>query len=110
MTSWTSAAVALRPVVIAGMATLTMKKSSGARNDPTNRHASASQRFGSMVSAALGAVVAGVVIVASFTFRRQVFGRSAAGKAAISARSSLRRLGFGLWSETESGRRPVTMQ
>src|ERR1700761_1439990 len=62
MTSCTSAVVAPSPVVIDGIATLTMKKSSGARKAPVRRIASAAQRWGSGTAGAVG--MAGIVMVA----------------------------------------------
>src|SRR5271154_4213083 len=60
MTSCTSAALAPKPVVIDGRATLTMKKSSGARKAPVRSTASAAQRFGSGSAASVGTVAARV--------------------------------------------------
>jgi hypothetical protein len=62
MMSCASAAVACRPDVIDGIATMTMKKSSSARKEPTNRHASAHHRLGSMFSIWLGGVETVAVI------------------------------------------------
>src|SRR6202046_5336115 len=64
MTSCTSAVLAPSPDVIDGIATLTMKKSSGARKAPPSSTARAAQRRGSSASLSARIVVVSPVIAA----------------------------------------------